>query len=63
MIEDYMEEPDYQPQARQTYKDWLLRHGGRPMHRAIRKAEDRYAALKPARIRASRLHEDYRAKR
>ncbi len=45
------------------YRDWLIARGGNRMRRAVRKAEDKYQALKPRQIRASALHRAYRAKR
>lgn len=45
------------------YREFLVRHFGRPMERALIKAEQRYEKLRPSRIRAKALHRAYHAKR
>jgi hypothetical protein len=44
------------------YRDWLVERLGRPMERALIRAEQRYTKLKPVHIRASQLHSAYRKK-
>lgn len=45
------------------YRDWLVERLGRPMERALIRAQQRYNKLKPAHIRASQLHTAYHRKR
>jgi len=57
------EEPRVPPEEYVRYRDWLVLNGGRPMERALIRAEQRYDRLKPARHRISALHSLYRQKR
>lgn len=47
----------------QHWRDWLIAQRGRPMERAIIRAEQRYNKQKPARIRLSKIRSAYRERR
>ena len=47
----------------ESFRFWLIARLGRPMERALIRAEQRYQAIHPARLRASALHRAYRARR
>lgn len=44
-------------------RDWLIRHGGRRMERALIRAGQRYEVQKPVRVRALGLRRSYGQKR
>lgn len=62
LVMDYIEELDLPGNKVEHYRAFLIRHFGRPMERALIKAEHRYDKLRPSHIRATALHRAYRAR-
>jgi hypothetical protein len=60
LADDYTDMPAH---LRGEYAQWLVHQLGRPMERALIRAYQRYNAAKPARRRASNLHQAYRHRR
>ncbi len=51
------------PESIGQYSQYLIKHGGRPMARALIRARQRYEKLRPIRLRASQLHTAYGRRR